>query len=194
MPKLQTPDHPVNILILGSDFRPSGGYRTDVIILLTIHPKSKSVSILSFPRDLYIFIPGVGMNRINVAQIYGGFALTQATFQYNFGINVDHYILANFNGFQTIVNTIHGIDVKAESALYDKCDLPQRVNNYCSIEPGVIHMDGATALWYVRSRYSSSDLDRTRRAQEVLIALFNKLISLDALNRINDLGTEFYNN
>jgi len=181
------PEGQVNILLLGSDWRPNAGYRTDVILLVSLNPKLGTASLVSFPRDLYVEIPGRGMNRINTAHPAGGFPLTVATFQQNFGITIDYYVLTNFQGFVSIVDSLGGIDVYAAKNLTDTCKLPQAVNGYCSVGPGLVHMDGQTALWYVRSRYSTSDFDRTRREQEVLIALFNKLMSLNALARAPEL-------
>ncbi len=177
----------VNILVLGSDWRPGAGYRTDVILLVSLNPKLGTASLVSFPRDLYVDIPGRGKNRINTAHPAGGFPLTVATFQQNFGITIDYYVLTNFQGFVSIVDSLGGIDVYAARNLTDVCKLPQAQNGYCSVGPGLVHMDGQTALWYVRSRYSTSDFDRTRREQEVLIALFNKLMSLNALARAPEL-------
>jgi anionic cell wall polymer biosynthesis LytR-Cps2A-Psr (LCP) family protein len=100
-------------------------------------------------------------------------------------------MMTNFAGFQSIINILGGINVYAAASLYDKCDLPQAVNKYCYVPVGNITMDGATALWYVRSRYSTNDFDRTRRAQEVMLALFQKLMSLDAVNRSSELYNMF---
>jgi LCP family protein required for cell wall assembly len=186
---LPRPAGRVNILILGSDYRPGQGYRTDVLLVLSLNPEKGTASLTSFPRDLYVSIPGIGMSRINSAQPYGGFPLTAETFKANFDVSLDYYIMTNFNGFKSIVDTLGGIDVYAGADLYDNCDLPQAVEKYCYIPAGSNHMDGATALWYVRSRYTSSDFDRTRRAQEVMAALFQKSMSLNALNR----GSELYN-
>ncbi len=192
-PTLQTitTENQVNILLLGSDFRPQAGYRTDVILWLSFQPKSGTVSMISFPRDLYVDIPGYGQNRINTAQARGGWPTMVATFQQNFGITPQYYIMTNFQGFISIVDSLGGIRVNASKNLTDKCDLPQEVNGYCSVGPGEITMDGQTALWYVRSRYSSSDFDRTRRAQEVIQALFNKMFSLDAITKAPQLY-EYY--
>jgi len=77
--------------------------------------------------------------------------------------------------------------VNSTGYLYDRCDAPIAVNGYCEIGQGTYNMDGTTALWYVRSRYSSSDFDRLRRAQEVIVAIFTKLMSLDAVNRAPEL-------
>jgi LCP family protein required for cell wall assembly len=180
----------VNILLMGSDWRSgSNSYRTDVMLLVSLNTKTGTATLISFPRDLYVEIPGIGMERLNAAQEYGGFALTAATFMDNFGVRLDHYMLTNFSGFKSIVDSLGGITVNASMELYDLCALPQAVNDYCYIPYGSNYMDGQTALWYVRSRHSSSDLDRTRRAQEVLVAIFQKAMGLNALTR----GPELYN-
>lgn len=180
-----------NILLLGSDQRPGGGYRTDVIVLVSLNPDDGTVAMISFPRDLYVFIPGIGNQRINTAQGYGGFSLMQATFEYNFGVKPDHYMLTNFSQFINIIDSLNGITIEASQELYDKCDLKQNRGGYCLIEPGKNTIDGATALWYVRSRYTTSDLDRTRRAQEVLIGIFNRLMSLKAASNAGKIYNQF---
>lgn len=190
---VSTPNGQIRILILGSDYRPGRGFRTDVIILLTLNPQTGTATMTSFPRDLYVTIPGIGMERINTAQEYGDFALMAATFQTNFGFSPDYYVMTNFDGFKSIIDTLGGIDVNAAVTLKDECSVRSRVDGmgYCTIKAGMNHMDGETALWYVRSRYSSSDFDRTRRAQEVIQAIFLKLMSLGAVNRASELYTEF---
>lgn len=191
---LQLPEGQMLVMILGTDARPGGGFRTDVMELVAINPQQGTVNLVSFPRDLYVFIPGWGMNRLNTAQGLGGFQLLADTMEYNFGFRPHHYISTNFQGFVDIVNNLGGIEVNAAENLNDKCDLPQASLGYCSVGPGLVQMDGETALWYVRSRYSTSDFDRTRRAQEVMLALFSKLISINALERVPDLYQAYRNN
>lgn len=181
------PANTMNLLLLGSDYRPNSGYRTDVIMLVSINPQKGTVSVVSFPRDLYVFIPGWTTQRINTAQPHGGFSMMQDTFEYNFGVRPQYYVMTNFQGFIGIIDSLGGISVNAEKYLSDSCDLPQAVGGYCTVNPGTIKMDGATALWYVRSRHSSSDFDRTRRAQEVIYGLFVKLMSLDAVSHLPEL-------
>lgn len=179
----------VNLLILGNDSRPNeGGFRTDVIMFVSINPAKGRVSVISFPRDLYITIPGWTTQRINTAFIYGGFPLLAETFNYNFGIRPQYYIMTNFQGFTGIIDSLGGINVNVGAYLSDECDLRIAVAGRCTVKPGVITMDGATALWYVRSRHTTSDFDRTRRAQEVLYGLFTRFMHIDALTRL----PEFY--
>jgi len=184
---LKRPEGQVNILLLGSDWRPGMGSRTDVIMLLSLMPEQGLATLTSFPRDLYVDIPGIGYERINTSQAFGGFELTRETFKYNFDAPVDYYMMTNFAGFVGIVDTLGGISVNATQELYDRCDLPQAINKMCYVPAGRTTMDGQTALWYVRSRYSTSDFDRTRRAQEVIIAILQKTMSLNAVGRAAEL-------
>ncbi|MDD5371418.1 MAG: LCP family protein [Anaerolineaceae bacterium] len=186
------PDGQVNILIFGSDYRPESGYRTDVIMLLSLNTKTGKASLISFPRDLYVDIPGWEMQRLNTAQAHGGFELTQKTFELNFGVHPDFYIMTNFQGFKGIIDTLGGINVYAARNLSDTCDLPQKAaDGFCSVGPGWVTMNGDTALWYARARHSTSDFDRTRRAQEVIQAVFVRLLNLNAITRGAELYKQF---
>lgn len=180
--KLQKPDGQVNILLLGSDARPNdGGFRTDVIVWVSLNPKDGFVSAVSFPRDLYVPIPGMGENRINTAFPRGGFELLADTLEMNFGVRPDHYILIDFNGFVSVINSLGGIDVQAAQNLTDSCATWVNPSGTCSAGPGLVHMNGDMALWYARSRYSTNDIERAKRAQEVIEAIFDRLMSLDVI-------------
>jgi polyisoprenyl-teichoic acid--peptidoglycan teichoic acid transferase len=181
----------INILLLGSDERPGGGFRTDVMILLNINPATGKVSIVSFPRDLYLLLPDYGYERINTSQEFGGFELTQKTFEYNFGIHPDYYMLVNFAGFKNIIDILGGIDVNTAIPLYDRCDIPGMATKSCGVEAGLNHFDGEMALWYARSRYSTSDEDRVRRCQEIMVSLFNALMSRNAVDNGPAIFQEF---
>lgn len=178
---IEIPEGQFSILLLGSDMRPGGGFRTDVMALAILNPQEGTISVVSFPRDLYVFIPGWGMNRLNTAMQIGGFETMAATFQYNFGVRPDRYMLTNFEGFTSIVDSVGGVTINVEKSFSDKCDLAWGKNGVCSLDPGPIVMDGASALWYVRGRYSTSDFDRNRRQQEVLQAIFRRMMHIDAI-------------
>jgi LCP family protein required for cell wall assembly len=183
------------ILLLGSDQRPNdNGYRTDVMMLVTIDTGPKTVSVVSFPRDLWVKVPALYEMKINQVQALGGFEATAGMFQANFGVKPDYYVLTNFNGFIQFFDDQGGVDVQVGQELTDECSLPQRVNSMCTVEPGTVHMNGATALWYVRSRHSSSDFDRLRRAQEVVYAIFKKLINNISLSKLSEIKAGLQNN
>ncbi len=181
---LSQPAGQVNILLLGSDIRPGAtDFRTDTIILLTIDQNAGAVNLTSFPRDLYVYIPGWTMQRINTAMAHGGYHTLGMTMAYNFGVYPDHYVMVNFSNFVSIVNSLGGIDVEVAENFSD-----QRTGfGWYQVSQGTVHMDGETALWYIRSRYTSSDIDRLRRAQEVIQAIGYRLLSFDVFRRAPDL-------
>jgi LCP family protein required for cell wall assembly len=204
---LLTDSQTVTFLLLGSDKRPGQTYfRTDTIIVAAVRPAAGQVTLISIPRDLYVYIPSVGMDRINTAYEYGGMhkypgggmALLKATLLYNLGIRIDHIAIVDFTGFTNIVNTLGGADVPVFCAYTDwhlknpNLD-PNNANNWSlfTVGPGVVHMDGDLALWYARSREESSDFDRGRRSQEVLRALYAKALKTDAISKIPQLYSDF---
>jgi polyisoprenyl-teichoic acid--peptidoglycan teichoic acid transferase len=185
---LQKPEGQVNILLLGSDLRDNSyGFRTDSITWVSLNPKDGFVSAVSFPRDLYVQIPGQGENRINVAYGQGGFDLLADTMELNFGVRPDYYVLIHMSGFTSLINNLGGINVDVSQNLSDSCARWINHSGWCSVGPGMVNMNADVALWYVRSRYSTSDVDRARRAQEVIIAIFKRLMSLDAVLKAPEL-------
>lgn len=186
IPTISAPSNLIHILLLGSDQRPwSSNFRTDTIILATLNPDLGIVSLTSFPRDLYIYIPNWTTQRINTAFAHGGFPLLARTFEHNFGIRPDHYVLVNFSSFKQFVDSLGGLDVNVGKAL---SDYRGSGYGYVTIPVGTNHMNADTVLWYVRSRKTSNDFARGRRQQEVLKAIAVKLFSLNAIKRV----PEFY--
>lgn len=184
MPRINFASDVLNILLLGSDARPGlGGTRTDAIMIVSLNPGAGTVTLLSIPRDLYVYIPGWKMERINAAYSRGGVNLVMVTVRYNFGITIDRWAMINFTGFTSIIDHFGGIDVNIGRSISDRCGSASY-----SYAPGAYHMSGAEALCYVRMRYTTSDIDRLRRQQEVVLAFFNKMISIDGLAQI----PEFY--
>ncbi len=192
----------INFLLIGSDKRPGSSYRTDTLVIAIYWPKNGQVSLISIPRDLWIYIPTVGMQRINTAYqsgelngyVGGGPGLLKDTIAYNLGIRIDHTAMVDFDGFRRIVDTLGGIDLPVSCAytdwrLIDPSYDPYNENNWWlyTVGPGQVHMDGDLALWYARSRMKSSDFDRGRRQQEVLRAIFNKALQSDTFSKIPDL-------
>jgi polyisoprenyl-teichoic acid--peptidoglycan teichoic acid transferase len=181
-----------DIILLGSDLREeSGAYRTDVIMLVSVDLETNQVSVVSFPRDLFIDVPGRDPMKINTIMGAGGFKSLRAAFEKNFDIKPRYYVMTNFQGIVNIVDSLDGIDVDVAETMTDRCDLPQAVNGDCTVEPGSVQMDGLTALWYTRARESTSDYDRLRRAQEVGYAIFKKMISADAIGRLPELFSAY---
>lgn len=183
------PQDQVNILLMGSDQRVGEiGFRTDTIVLLSINTRNRTASMVSFPRDLYIYIPGYTNNRINTVMYYGGFPLMKQTFQHHFGVRVDHYVLVGLEAFIETIDSLGGVSVQVAEKLTD-----QRTGyGYYTVKPGRVLMSGADALWYVRARYTTSDFDRTRRQQEVIQAIGERLLSMNALSSADELYDIYY--
>jgi polyisoprenyl-teichoic acid--peptidoglycan teichoic acid transferase len=204
MPQLRLDKDIVNILLLGRDTeRSSNSYRTDVIIIASINKAARSVSLLTIPRDLFVYIPGWTMNRINIAANRGdavrypggGVALLQQTILYNLGIPTHGWARVDFEGFRNIVDIVGGVDVPVSCAMQDWRLIDAALNDQdpdnwelYTVEAGVRHMDGDLALWYARSRKRSSDYDRSRRQHQVLRAIFDQALRLQMLTRV----PEFY--
>lgn len=183
------PDNQINIVILGSDQRAGNvGFRTDVIILLTINKQKDTVNITSIPRDLFVFIPGWTSQRINTAFPHGGFPALKNTFEYNFGFRPDYYVLVNFWFFERVINDLGGIYVNVPSTLCDKW----HGKRHC-VYPGRRHFYGEEALWFVRSRKTTSDFHRNRRQQVVLDAVLNRALALNTLGKIPKLYNTYRN-
>jgi LCP family protein required for cell wall assembly len=196
----------VTFLLLGSDTRGGVAFRTDTMVVVMVRPKTGEVSLLSLPRDLWVFIPGNDYDRLNTAYLKGqmqgwpggGPGLLKETIAYNFGIPIDYTAMVDFNGFRQIVDTLGGVDVPVSCAytdwrLIDPSYDPENENNWYlyTANPGILHMDGDLALWYARSRKRSNDFDRGRRQQEVLRAMYGQALGGDILEQIPQLYNDF---
>jgi LCP family protein required for cell wall assembly len=196
---LEQPADTVNIVLMGSDIIGGVG-RTDSLILVSVDPDLPSISMLSIPRDLYVYIPGWQMQRINTADPHGervgypggGPGLVKATIEYNLGVRVHYFARVDFEGFMNIIDTLGGVDVVVDCELHDTFPDPDAEEGVSDIdlEPGVHHLEGKLALWYARSRWNTSDFDRGRRQQRVLRGAFAKIKQLDLLPKVPELWDE----
>ena len=198
VPVVVTPnfDNQIKVLLLGSDLRPNdGSYRTDAILMIVLDPDLMKINVVSFPRDLWVKVPALWEMKINQVMQLGGFDAVAGMFEETFGIRPDYYVMTNFNGFTNFIDNRGGIDVNVGSDFYDQCNLPHKdINGDCFVDQGVVHMDGPMALWYVRARTTSNDLDRTRREQEVLFALAKKLVSFQSITQLSSMKDEIQDN
>lgn len=176
------------VLLLGIDKRPGEegtGFRTDSMVLVSVDPATKSIGMLSIPRDLYVPIPGqADLQRINTAYVIGeldqpgnGPKLALQTVQYNFGIQVNGYVVVTFESVIGLVDAIGGIDINVPQAIDDP-EYPDMNYGYdpLHIPAGNIHMDGQLALKYARTRHQSDDYDRADRQQQVILAIRQKVV------------------
>jgi LCP family protein required for cell wall assembly len=175
----------INITLLGVDQRddePLEGSRADTVLLLSIDPVTKTAVMISFPRDLWVSIPGYYNQRLNVAHSVGGPELLQRTLDANFAIKSKYFGRVSFHGFEQIVDTVGGVIVDVERPIKDD-EYPTDDYGYqrVYIPAGPQIMDGRTALQYARSRHSENDFGRARRQQRVLVALRDRAMQLNML-------------
>ena len=184
------------VLLMGIDQRTGmedePAFRTDTMMLVTVDPAGNTAGMLSIPRDLWVTIPGFeGRDRINTANFKGdafrlpggGPALAMDTVAANLGIQVDHYVRINFTTFETLIDEIGGIEIDVLQTIDDP-RYPDCCDGYDPfyISAGRRQMDGSTALKYARTRATfGADFDRAARQQQVLLAVRDKVLSLEML-------------
>jgi LCP family protein required for cell wall assembly len=201
----------LNILIVGSDSRvgltraqelqlhvgKADGRRSDTMILLHIPAGGGKAVMLSLPRDSYVRIPQyradghvypAAMNKLNAAYSEGGPALTIRTVEDNTHVRIDHYIEINFLGFVKMVNALGGVSICSATPIHDPIHYDPvsgtNVGSGLDLPAGTSHLDGDTALEYVRAREfdpATGDLGRIQRQQKFMAAMLNKAESAGVL-------------
>jgi len=199
---IKTQDHQLNILILGvAGGTHQGPDLTDTVIFISINIDKKKALLISIPRDVWIDSMRA---KINTAYTYGeekkpggGFILAKAAVKEILDIPVDYAAKIDFDGFVKAIDILGGVDINIERSFDDyKYPIPGREDDDCDgdeelkcryqhihFDKGITHMDGKTALIFVRSRYAlgseGTDFARSARQQKVILAVKNKFFNLD---------------
>lgn len=195
------PNRPLTILLLGTDARLDDAIsRTDAMILVRIDPRDDHVSMLSFPRDLWVSIPGHGKARINAAfpigerQIGAGYgpALAKETVSTLVGLPIDHFVLINFEGFRALIDKLGGIYVDVPKVIDDPAyptdAFPGDTRTIAiHFDAGRQFMNSDQALIYARTRHADSDFGRNQRQQQILMAIFDRVREQDLLAQLTNL-------
>ena len=205
----------LNILLIGSDQRPSeGSYNTDTLIVVSIDPVTKQVSMFGLPRDTVdVPVPPGPAQRV-FGTVYRGkinswlstirdrgdlYPGTDRTRRYNglkaimgnlYGVDIKYFVEVNFEGFRAVVDAVGGVTINVQIPVSD--DRYPSVNGRLErvyIPSGIQHMDGAQALRYARSRHGSSDFDRGQRQQRVLLSLREQADPRSLIPQLPDLVT-----
>ena len=165
------------IMIMGVDERDDDVGRSDTLMVATIDPKKNQAALLSIPRDTRVKIKGHGYDKINAAYAYGGQKLTQDTVEKFISVPMDHYIVINVKAFQRIIDAIGGIDIDVEKRMYYEDPWDDDGGLVINLQPGMQHMDGKTAVTYVRYRDEEGDIGRIGRQQKFMKAVMEKVTS-----------------
>ena len=183
----------INILLIGQDRREGEGRaRSDAMILCTINKSTKTLTMTSFMRDMYVQIPGYHDNRINASYELGGMKLLDACLEKNFGVQVDGNVEVDFTKFMDIIDMLGGVDMeltRAEANYLNSrgnWDVNDSTAGQWNLKAGKNHLTGEQALAYSRIRYvGNGDFGRTERQRKVLTALLDKTKGLSILELNN---------
>jgi len=170
-----------NIVVMGCDIRKDDVGRSDTLFVVMLDKSKKNAALLSVPRDTRVKIKGHGWDKINAAFAYGGQKLTRETVQDFLGIKINNYVVVDFQGFKGLVDAVGGVDINVEKRMYyyDPYD-----GFEIDLRPGMQHMDGKTAMQYVRYRDEEGDIGRIRRQQKFLMALYKHIASKNIIAKI----------
>lgn len=167
------PGHLLFILVAGSDARPNEDVRrtrSDSIHLLAVNPKTLEGTVLGFPRDSWVDIPGQGAGKINTALQLGGPDLLAETVRRLTGLPVHYYVLTSFQGLAGMVDELGGVDVFVERRMNDS-------NSGARFEPGWHHFNGNEALAFSRDRRDvpNGDFSRSENQGKLILAALAKM-------------------
>ena len=174
-PPTTSPAHDAtNYVLIGADDSAGGASRSDALLVLHLAADRRSAYLISFPRDLWVPIPGYGRNKINAAYAFGGAELTVATLEGLLDVRMDHVAQIDLDGFVGPTDELGGVRVYNEH--------PSVSNGY-SFPAGWITISGEQALAYVRERKQlpHGDLDRSERHRAVVLAILGKGLSRDTI-------------
>ncbi|NCC95773.1 MAG: LytR family transcriptional regulator, partial [Synergistales bacterium] len=177
----------VNLLVIGLD-DVEGVNRSDTLAFVTIDIDNKTIKAMSIPRDTRTTIRGRGTQKINHAFAYGGVDLVKETVVNLIGMPIHYYMVINYNNFPEIVDTLGGVDIDVPKNLkyQDKAG-----GLYIDIKKGWRHLDGKTALEFVRFRHDAlGDIGRIQRQQQFLKALLKRIYDPANMSRLTDITKE----
>ncbi|RDW15653.1 LCP family protein [Oceanobacillus chungangensis] len=170
----------VNALLLGVDERSGDKGRSDTMILLSLNPKTNSMTMLSIPRDTYVNIPGRGMDKINHAYAFGGTELSVQTVEEAFDLPVHVYARVNMEGFQQGIDALGGVTVNNSLAFSQ---------GGSTFPEGEIRLNGEEALDYIRMRKGDArgDLGRNERQRNVITAAMKEGANFSSITKIGEI-------
>ena len=190
--ELLTANDKTTIMIMGIDPREleHDVGRSDTLMVATIDPMLDKATLLSIPRDTRVHIERHGYDKINAAYAYGGEKLTKRTVEDFLGVNLDHYVLIDTRSFVKIIDAIGGIDIDVEKRMRYEDPYDDDGGLHINLYPGMQHMDGKTAITYVRYRDEEGDIGRIERQQKFMKACMDKFTSPSIITRLPALVSE----
>ena len=179
-------EKPISILLMGVDQRKNDPGRSDTLIVLTLNPQKKTMQMVSIPRDTRTTLGDTGtIDKINSAYFYGGPDLAVQTVNQFLNIHVDYYIRINMQGLKSLVNALGGITVDSPISWHDEGYYKKGYY----FKKGLINLDGAQALGYVRMRHLDplGDFGRNKRQRLVINAVVDKAASYNGFSKYQSI-------
>ena len=183
----------MTVLILGVDERKDDVGRSDTMMVAMIDPESNRVSLISIPRDTRVRIRNRGYDKINAAYAYGGIYLALNTVENLIGVNIDHYMIVNTKNFVKIIDAIGGVDINVKQRMYYEDPWDDDGGLMINFYPGRQHMNGKTAVTYVRYRDEEGDIGRVERQQDFMRACMDKVMSPMIIPKLPRIVNEITN-
>ena len=179
------------ILILGVDSNGEStdkfkGTRSDTILLINLDPKTKSVNVISVPRDSKVYVAGEhGVQKINAAHALGGIDLTKQTIEETLGIKINKYVVVNNEGVKKLVDALDGVPVYIEKNMYYN-DTSGKL--HINLTKGLHVLNGNQVEGFLRFRKDGlGDIGRTSRQQWFLKSLLERLQSPSVIPKIPEV-------
>lgn len=164
----------INVLLVGSDSRDPNAEmgRSDTMILASFNTAEGKATALSFLRDSLVEIDGHGQSKLGHTYAYGGVGLTINTLNKQFGLDIQNYVVINFENLVEIIDQLGGIQVvltEEEAEYYRENGMPE-------IVAGNVTLTGSQALAHARNRSLDNDFGRTERQRDVIYGIYNKVL------------------
>jgi LCP family protein required for cell wall assembly len=175
---LQIPDETRLLVLLGTDNPSPFISRTDAIMLAFYNPRLAKVAFVSLPPEMFVYIPGYTMQRINIAYAIGEFPMLADTIEYNIGIRPDEYAVVHVDDFAWFVEELNGLDVDVFRDYFDYCG---------GIPAGNVHLQGGDVLCYAKFRDGWDIHDQAERQQQVVWRIFMRMISGGKLSDLENI-------
>lgn len=176
---------PTTIMLMGIDERKDDIGRSDTLMVLNL--SKDSASLLTIPRDTMVYINRHGYDKINAAYAYGGAKLARKTVEDFLGIDIDYYVTINKARFAEVIDAMDGVDIYVERDMHYEDPWDDNGGLYIDLKQGIHHLDGQTAIEFVRYRDSEGDAGRVRRQQAFMRACADKLSTPSMIIKLPEL-------
>ncbi len=166
------------LVLVGLDYTTPYAGRGDAVALVFYHPRFGRASVLSLPPDLFVYVPGFTMQRLNTAYAVGGPRMLADTMEYNFGVRPDDYAIVRLEAFVYLIDDLGGLEVTVIEKMPEICN---------DIPPGRHLLNGDQVMCFVRYRIGENEENRNLRQQEILRLIVQRMVSGGTLARLPEL-------